>query len=533
MRRTRTKSGRFPARQKGYYAYVRTSTVKQGIEGVSLEVQEAQARSFARQRGLEIKRVFVEMETAAKQGRPLFTQMMQELRSEQAEGLILHKVDRGARTLREWSDITDLTDLGIPVLFVHDSSLDITTRGGRLQGDIQAVIAADYIRNLREESIKGLVGRLKQGIWPFNAPLGYINNGKGKTKTIDPVAGSLVRQAFELYGSGQYTVKALRTNLQVLGLRTSTGAALSKSTFTSIFRNPFYYGALVFRSTGEVYPGLHEALIDRALFDRVQMVLDGRNWKSGARHRFTYRGDIKCASCGYAVLGERQKGNVYYRCHSKQCAGTSFREEHVTHSMQQDLELVRRFSERHPELEACLREAMKSTRVEEKDLLQAHLLQKAKLEERMSALVDAYIDGVLDKDAFSQKRNRLQEDGVEINQAILRCERGEHPGSSHAAFYLELVDGLRDKAFRESAVEARQLCKPVTSNFMATGKVVVLQWTYQFRCVIEHEKANGCAHPRDRARTTVHFFNVFMQPTNIPTSPCPQRRPHSRRRTCS
>jgi hypothetical protein len=41
------------------------------------------------------------------------------------------------------------------VHFANDS-LDLNTRGGRLSADIQAVVAADYIRNLREEAKKGV-----------------------------------------------------------------------------------------------------------------------------------------------------------------------------------------------------------------------------------------------------------------------------------------------------------------------------------------------------------------------------------------
>jgi hypothetical protein len=42
------------------------------------------------------------------------------------------------------------------VHFANDS-LDLNTRGGRLSADIQAVVAADYIRNLREEAKKGIL----------------------------------------------------------------------------------------------------------------------------------------------------------------------------------------------------------------------------------------------------------------------------------------------------------------------------------------------------------------------------------------
>jgi DNA invertase Pin-like site-specific DNA recombinase len=58
----------------------------------------------------------------------------------------------------------------------------MTTRSGRFVADINVAMAKHYIDNLREEVKKGIYGRLKQGIYPFNAPLGYINKGGGKLK---------------------------------------------------------------------------------------------------------------------------------------------------------------------------------------------------------------------------------------------------------------------------------------------------------------------------------------------------------------
>ncbi len=58
-----------------------------------------------------------------------------------------------------WADIGDLIDAGIDVRFAYNN-LDLDKRGGRLTADIQAVIAADYIRNLKEEVRKGIQDRL-------------------------------------------------------------------------------------------------------------------------------------------------------------------------------------------------------------------------------------------------------------------------------------------------------------------------------------------------------------------------------------
>jgi DNA invertase Pin-like site-specific DNA recombinase len=72
-----------------------------------------------------------EMETAAKLGRPVFNQALKLLRTGKAQGIILHKLDRGARNLWDWAAIGELSDQGVEVHFVSES-LDLQSRGGRL-----------------------------------------------------------------------------------------------------------------------------------------------------------------------------------------------------------------------------------------------------------------------------------------------------------------------------------------------------------------------------------------------------------------
>jgi len=70
--------------------------------------------------------------------------MLNLLRRGKAQGVIIHKIDRGARNLKGWADLGELIDTGMEVHFANES-LDLNTRGGRLSADIQAVVAADYI----------------------------------------------------------------------------------------------------------------------------------------------------------------------------------------------------------------------------------------------------------------------------------------------------------------------------------------------------------------------------------------------------
>ena len=207
---------------KSCFGYARVSTQKQG-EGVSLDAQKDAILRFASTNDITITKWFEETQTAAKLGRPVFNNMLKLLRSGKASGVVMHKIDRSARNFRDWARIGELADVGIDVHFATES-LDFRSRGGRLSADIQAVIAADYIRNLREEVKKGVNGRLKEGLYPLKAPIGYLDNGGGKPKTIDPIRGSLVRKAFELYASGNYSIRSLMREMHNRGLNSQTWA---------------------------------------------------------------------------------------------------------------------------------------------------------------------------------------------------------------------------------------------------------------------------------------------------------------------
>ena len=230
---------------------------------------------YAQRNHLDISDWFEEKQTAAKQGRPVFGQMLQLLKRSKAGGVIIHKIDRSARNLKDWADLGELIDRGIDVHFANES-MDLHSRGGRLSADIQAVVAADFIRNLSEETKKGLRGRLKQGIYPGPAPLGYLDKGPGKAKEPDPVRAPLIRIAFELYASGQHNLNTLVEELHRLGLRNRNGNRVTRTGFSHLLNNPFYIGLIRVNTNGEMFSGSHQPLISKALFDRVHAILKGK-----------------------------------------------------------------------------------------------------------------------------------------------------------------------------------------------------------------------------------------------------------------
>jgi site-specific DNA recombinase len=496
--------------EKLYLAYTRVSTARQGERGVSLQEQQDAIQRYAQRFGLAIKEWFEERESAAKRGRPVFTRMLKLLRQEKAQGIIIHKIDRSARNLKDWSDLGEMIDSGIEVHFANES-LDLHTRGGRLSADIQAVVAADYIRNLREESKKGFYGRLKQGLFPIPAPIGYLDCGKGKPKEPNPAMAPLVAKAFELYGTGRYSLHCLVAELHRLGLRNRRGSNVSLNGLSTILNNPFYIGLMRINTTGELFPGQHQPLVNKALFERVQRILQGKTVDRVTRHDFTFRRLMRCATCGYSLIGERQKGHVYYRCHTAACPTTMIREESVEEV------LTASFSELEldPSELDYLREWICQTRLQqgnirEKELARLRLRLDA-IRARLNRLTDALIDGVLEKPLFDDRKNAVLLEEREVKDQILEWERNGGQGLASLEKFLELVKSASNLYKTANPAEKRDLIRELTSNLKVSGKNVVVERKLWAQLVAERPKSTNGRPFRGDPRTWAKILNKLYR----------------------
>lgn len=466
---------------KNYFAYIRVSTQRQGQSGVSLHEQRDSIAAFAKRNSLHISQWFEDRETAAKVGRTQFVRMMTTLERGRVAGVILHKIDRGARNHWDWARIGDLIDNGIEVHFVHDN-LDLTSRGGRLAADIQAVVAADYIRNLRDEVRKGVRGRLKQGLYPWKAPAGYLDCGGGKPKVIDPVKGPLVRLAFDLYASKQYSYDRLVRELHERGLRGANGKMLSLKGLTTILRNPFYIGIIRLKRSGEVFQGVHEPLIEARLFERIQAIIDGRLTVKMCKHDFIYRRLLTCGSCHRQLIGELQKGRVYYRCQTPSCSTTSVREDKVKVAFRQ---LVRAFPVRvadYQELLPYIEAEAKTEAQRQGELLTSLKLRIASLEDRDRRLTDAYLDQAIDRDTYNVRKADLL---TQLAQARGDLKHAEDPSSADfrqlAKDFLELLRTLEIGPESGFLSEYRACVEKLTSNRVLMGKKLELTTSFPFQ----------------------------------------------------
>jgi site-specific DNA recombinase len=220
----------------------------------------------------------------------------------------VHKIDRLARNRADDVEIQLAIQRAGAQLVSVTESVD-GTPSGQLLHAIMAGIAEFYSANLATEILKGSTQKALMGGTPYKAPLGYINvrqmvmGREVRTVEIDPEQAPLVRQAFELYATGDYSLRVLHKRLTAEGLATRPtskrpAGPLALSKFANLLRNRYYLGVVPYR--GVEHAGKHPALLGLELFERVQQVLDERDQHSikTRRHQHYLRGLLNCARCG-------------------------------------------------------------------------------------------------------------------------------------------------------------------------------------------------------------------------------------------
>lgn len=485
---------------KHYYAYIRVSTIKQGERGSSLQEQRASIEHYAARFGLAIGEWFEELETAAKRGRPQFNRLISLLRKGKGHGVVIHKIDRSARNLKDWSDIGELIDAGIEIHFAHES-LDLQSRGGRLAADIQAVVASDFIRNLRDEVRKGIRGRLNQGLFPGRAPVGYLDCGKGLPKIPDPVRAPLIRHAFELCATGNYNLVMLQKELYAIGLRNLAGKKVSHTGLSIVLRNPFYYGLIYIKRTSESFAGIHEPIVSKSLFDEVQERINGRKKHVGLKRSYLYQKQLRCYECRSILIPEMQKGWIYYRCHSGGCTTKCIREDLVTTQLFAYLDAFTVPESWLAKLEVVVNEkALRSESLANQERKNFHLARTS-LDDRLRKVTDAYLDEALDRETFEYRKRDLLAQKLVTEEKLKAIDSSGSTKVREVHEYLELLKRINAKAIHENPIDAVLMVKRITSNFFIFRKRLVPEWNLPSEMAApEAECADGVPY-RGTSRT--------------------------------
>ena len=410
-----------------YFLYARKSTDDEERQVLSIEAQLAELREFAKKENLEIICEFVESKTAKRPGRAIFNDMLVRIESGEADGIIAWNPDRLARNAVDGGQIINLIDNGklcslkFPTYWFEPSSQ------GLFMLQIAFGQAKYYIDNLSENVKRGLRQKLRRGEWPGLAPIGYINNLRTHTIEIDKEKGVIVKKLFETYATGKSTFSDLEKLSLSLGLVSNKGKrkGLPISVIQKMLSNVFYIGLFVYG--GETYEGKHEPLIDKATFDRVQRVFSekSRPRKNKELIHFPYRGLFTCGECGKAITGERHKKKSglifrYYRCTKK---GTNCKQKYLSENEfgNQVDEMISKVALSDSWANFMIQEVNKWQTEENQTnalAVEAAKTEISKTEAKLSKLLDAHLDGLLESEEYQNKKAELLKEKLALKQKI-------------------------------------------------------------------------------------------------------------------
>jgi site-specific DNA recombinase len=188
-------------------------------------------RDYAASKGFEVAEEFTDVETAKASGRTNFGQMLAYLEKNPrtCRTILVEKTDRLYRNL---TDYATLDKLGVSIHLVKENQIigpDSKSSEQFVHG-IKVLVARNYSQNLGEETVKGMTEKARAGIYPSFAPVGYRNVDGPHGKRIivpDPETSHTVRELFERFSTGNYSVKRLAAQFRDEG-RTLRGRILQQ-----------------------------------------------------------------------------------------------------------------------------------------------------------------------------------------------------------------------------------------------------------------------------------------------------------------
>jgi site-specific DNA recombinase len=347
-----------------YLVYNRKSTDDAENQKNSISYQTIEAIKYARQKGLPIAKVNIqnfctdgiinERHSGFKEDadfsisedglvsyrieRPKFEKLAKLLLNREFKGVIFLCWDRASRNkndnniLRRLMKTEDLDIRFVQATYEKTSS-------GELHMDIDSMVSEHHSRNTSEK-VRNTNRKLRnEGYCTYRAPIGYLNQGDPRSKLFDPVRAPLVKQLFQKYAEGTWSladlarwsnengltarpVRRKRTIEERLADEEVKIEPIERSlTFNHIHKiltNSFYIGKVLGNDGVYIQGKSHQPLVEEELFYAVQSSLNIKKASTHYKNKlyFPYRGLIRCGSCGRVYSPYDQKGTAYYgaRC---------------------------------------------------------------------------------------------------------------------------------------------------------------------------------------------------------------------------
>ena len=256
--------------------------------------------------------------------RPALTELLKDIEAGQINVVVVYKIDRLSRSLCDFTDLSKLFERhGVSFVSVTQQ-IDTSNAAGRMMLNI-LMSFAQFEREMTADRIRDKIyASRKRGMWT-GGPTPYGYKLVDKQLKVDPDAAEAVRMMFRRYVATGSSLQVARELNESSHKRPDSQPWYPRMVL-AVLKCRVYTGKLEVKRTGEVFDGIHEAIIDDALFQTVQKALAANVRTDGKSKRHAMlaplKGILRCGTCGGAmtpVFSNYSKGGgrrryVYYRC---------------------------------------------------------------------------------------------------------------------------------------------------------------------------------------------------------------------------
>ncbi|MEK5069776.1 recombinase family protein [Sporosarcina sp. FSL K6-1508] len=306
-----------PEKKKKAALYVRVSTHHQ-IDKDSLPLQRQDLINYAKYvLHIEDYEIFEDAGYSGKNtDRPMYREMMDRIRKGEFSHLLVWKIDRISRNLRDFSDMYDELKKYKVTFISKNEQFDTSTAMGEAMLKI-ILVFAELERQLTSERVTAvMLSRAEQGLWNgATVPIGFAWSEEEEYPVADDEETAVVRYVYDLYEKLMSTGE-VAFQLNEENVRTKRGGQWTPKTVRDILRNSFYIGTYSYNkreSDGShrlrpesewiVKPNNHPAVVSEEQFERVNKILTD-NFKGiiGTQreniHTHVFAKKLYCGVCG-------------------------------------------------------------------------------------------------------------------------------------------------------------------------------------------------------------------------------------------
>lgn len=475
--------------------YARVSCGKQAERQLSIPAQLRLAKRYAEEHGLQVAGSYHEVASGKLlKDRPGLLALLSHARRDKGvDGVVVHKIDRLARNTFNYLLLKSKLRSSGAHLYSVVETIDESPMGEFME-NIMAAQAEYFSANLTNEIKKGREEKLLRGRWMGALPLGYLMK-EGRV-VLDPARSQFVRQAFELWSTGNWTSITLSGELYQRGLLGRSGQQLLGKRLCELLRNPFYAG--IMRVGGKEYPGIHPLLATKELFERCQEVFKQKkgHGRKACRHlTFILAKKVRCPWCASTLITDhhqKKSGKIYryYRCHPPVCAFTT-RAEAVEEWVSEYLLKLHLPERLGPVLRKRVAQTRHSRTTEQVDRIK-HLRQECRrLRSEEQSLAQVFGEGRLSTSFYEEQRKVLQESHRAAECLLANTEDG-HEHETSESVLLEKLKTLPQVLRGTDVISKRQLLDSLIERVELSGeelKVVmnsaVQELLDESMCVVE------------------------------------------------